>query len=190
MSFDPASTWIGVGQKTGFSLGPGYEQFVGAIWNCNDFRYAGLRINSFRIGVGVGGSTGVSLVLIFNALNQARIHNLEVSDWGINLAIGDRLGSIVSALRSPRAWASFIRVLRTVNQSRVGRGLSSAGIRAVSGSDLDSLRNLASTSWSALDVEEARRTNEVKVIVLDMPFAGLGAEISFNWVVGRAEIYY
>lgn len=190
MSFDPASTWIGIGQKTGFSLGPGYERFDGVIWNCNDFRYAGLRINSIRIGLGVGGSTGVSLVLIFNALNQARIHNLEITDWGVNIAIGDRLGSIVSAIRSPRAWGALARAIRTVNRSRVGRGLSSAGIRAVSGDDLDSLRNLASTSYSALDVENARRNNNVAVVVLDIPFLGLGAEISVNYLLGRAEIYY
>ena len=189
MSFEPANTWIGIGDKTGFSLGPGYEHTVGVIWNCSDYRYAGLRINALRIGVGIGASTGVSLILVFNAPNLGRINNMNVADWGVNISIGDRLGSIVSAIRSPQAWASVERVVAAVNGSMVGRGLSSAGIRAVSRHDLDNLRNLASISFTALDVDSARRNNDPAIVVLDIPFLGLGAEVSVNWSTGRAEVF-
>ena len=191
MSFEPESTWIGVASKTGFSLGPGYESTVGVIWNCNDFRWSGIRINALRVGLGVGASTGATLILVFNALNRGRVNNTEVSDWGVNVAVVDRLGSVLTGIRSRQAWASVLRLLRAVNNSGVGRAVSRTGIRAVaaSGDDLNNLRNLASMAYTVRDVRAAGRNNDPTAVAIDIPLAGLGAEISVNWTTGRAEIF-
>lgn len=185
MSFEPESTWVGAGEKTGVSLGPGYEQTLGVIWNCNDYRYTFLRINSLRVGVGAGASFGGVLIFVFNASHAGRINNLDTSGWAVNIPLADTLESITSFIRRPQIWASALKAIRAVNQSRVGTTLSRAGIQAVSPDDLDNFRELASVVG---DARGAYQSNETTIMVLDIPFAGLGTEISVSWSMGRAEI--
>ena len=186
MSFDPASTWVGVGEKTGASLGPGYEQTLGVIWNCNDYRYTFLRINSLRIGVGAGASIGGVLILVFNAPHAGRINNLNTSGWSVNIPLADTLESISNLIRRPQIWASVLKAIRAVNQSRAGQTLSRAGIQAVSPDDLDNFRELAAIVGDARD---AAQNSNTAIMVLDIPLAGVGTEISVNWSMGRAEIF-
>ena len=186
MSFEPASTWVGVGEKTGVSLGPGVEQTLGVIWNCNDYRYTFLRINSLRIGVGAGACIGGVLVLVFNAPHPGSINNLDTSGWTVNLPLADTLRSISRVMSRPQIWGSVLKAIRAVNHSRVGRTLSHAGIRAVSRADLDNFRELASIIG---DAHGAYQSSETTIMVLDIPLAGLGTEISVSWSMGRAEIF-
>jgi hypothetical protein len=99
MAWDENRTWLGVGLKTGGTLlVVGMENCEGKMFNlANPTARYDFSILSGRLGLGLGGGTGLSAVCVFNCDNpMVRLHNTQTTDWGVNIS------SVVNGEESPR----------------------------------------------------------------------------------------
>lgn len=176
--FNPAHTWIGVGNKSGGILFiVGMEGTSGRLWNMDNTQYlVDFSIINARIGPGLGGSVAqLVLVAAFNCPSGRELTQADVNDWSVNVALGSRWSSVVRGLRRV---PMFMRVVRLLNSS-LGRQL---GVN-----QLDEVRNLASYLYSNLDLHKAGSLP--KIMSIDVPLAGYGVELSASYSFGgRLEL--
>jgi hypothetical protein len=169
MPFELNKTWFGLGEKTGGMLiAAGMEHTTGMIVRGSNLENLfSFSITSARIGLGLGFSGGLIAIMIFNCDNIQRLQNQDVSDWGVNIALGGRWAEIARALR---------RSEMLVELARLGwrlRGVAAQGER---------LRNFLHYAYNAYDIRTMN--NQPKIVTLDTP-VGIGAEIAVNYSTGR-----
>lgn len=172
--FDPNMTWMGIGLKTGGTLFVvGMENTEGKLFNIgNPNATYGFSVLSARLGVGLGGGTGLSVLCAFNCDNpMVRLHNTETTDWGVNISLGGQWGKIAKTLKNSRF---FTRV------ARVGAKLT----RLVP-SAAEEFRNDMHYLYTAFDIGSMDK--KPKVVTIDTP-AGVGLELSVNYTIGKIEI--
>ncbi len=67
---DKYNSWFGYGVKTGATLFvAGVEGMSGHLFNVADFSASKYRMLSARVGLGLGGGTGLCAVFVFNTPN-------------------------------------------------------------------------------------------------------------------------
>lgn len=174
MPYNNNTSWIGVGEKTGGMLAvAGVEDTEGILMNCgNTTNRTGFGIMSVRIGLGLGASTGLVVMAVFNCNNIWRINNTQNNDWGVNLSLGENWAKVAKGLKN---MGFFSRV------ARVGANMAHMG-----GDSIDEFRNVMHYLYNEMDI--ATMNSDPKVIVIDTPI-GVGLEASVNYSFGTISIY-
>ena len=159
--FNPATTWIGIGNKSGGILFVvGMEGTTGRIYNLGNPQYLiDFSIVNARFGLGLGGTVAQAvLVVAFNCAHGGDLKRVDVNDWGVNVSLGGRWAQVA---RNMSRIPTMMRVIRALN-SGVGKAL---GVN-----NLDEVRNLASYLYTNLEVRSAG--NDPKIIAIDIPAIG------------------
>ena len=174
------NSWIGVGVKGGGFLGFfGGESTYGKLFNLYDSSYqAGFSLTNARIGLGLGGSAGVVLLMVFNCPNLWRINGDSSSDWGINFSMGNRWSEFLTAVKHHKMLPIITKLAKNLNNRH--------GIAHLEGTA--SCRNFMHYIYSSCELEDALRINKPKVISIDIPGSGKGFEISATYSFGAEFI--
>jgi len=89
-------TWAGAGVKVGGIAFIGADTFEGVAFRLDTWPTQSaheVNATNIRLGIGLGGGVGASLVFVFNAGTLWEINGLLLDDWGINLALpGAKIG--------------------------------------------------------------------------------------------------
>jgi len=173
--YQPDKQWFGVGLKGGGTvIVVGMEGFEGVIWNAehpnvhNEFN-----ITSVRLGLGLGGGVGLSLLIAFNINGSLwGLQGHKITDWGVNVSLGEKWSAIVKSLRL----SGFIKVAGAAAKAKKVTGLTPA--------HFEQARNLAHYLW---DVNEMTESDGPTFVTIDTPVA-TGAELSVNYTIGSLEV--
>lgn len=170
---DYFATWFGVGVKGGGSIGPGgFETMEGFISNLGMPSHShSINISYLRLGAGLGAGAGLCAIYVFNCRNPQNLHQKTDATWSVNVSLGGKWSDVVKFLGKSRL---FELTPKLVN-----------GITTASKHDLDSLRNIASNLCTMYEVTEYSRD---KVVTIDIPFAGVGLELSAQKLYGTIYI--
>jgi hypothetical protein len=162
--------WLGFGVKSGGQLLiGGVESTTAYVVNLGDLETFDLQIISSRWGLGLGGSGVAVAVIGFGFTVPYELHGKPLNDWGVNVAFTEKLIS-KSALQSIHQSKYFIDgfkngryVAPTLNARNTFTGI---GL-------LQNVRNALHTLYGGLEAAKGSG-----VIVLDLPFLGVGLELS------------
>lgn len=170
--FDLGRTWFGVGVKGGgILIAGGVESIYGKLFNLkNPGWHVTFSLMNIRFGLGIGGSGGIVALGVFNSRYIWEIDDTTSSDWGINLAFGNRWSAMAKALKNYKFFAAV---------GEIGAKL------ALRPGHLETIRNSMHYLYNAYDIRTG--DNAPKTIALDTP-VGLGVEASINWCAGRINI--
>lgn len=176
MNYSANQVWFGSAIKVGGMLGPvGFETLVGSICRVDELAVASNywafgATPGVRLGLGLGGSVGLTVVIVIGTQFFIDLHNLDIGGPGINIAIDDKLGNLGSALKVSKA--EFDALKTYVGVAKNGSKL--ATIRE--GTIMNIVNNIMNGISSA--------NGSVPVgFALDVPFAGAGLELSAFWTV-------
>ena len=171
---DHFASWLGTGVKGGGMLGvAGFETMEGVVTN-QGFRQQSHSINvsAARMGFGIGGSVGMVALLVFNCHNLMNMNGTQDADWGLNLSIGGKWDGVVKGLKHYKFFAIM---------ARLGKNFLKA-----TPSDIDNLRNAMAYLYTTYDI--AQMNGKPKLIAIDIPFAGVGAEVSCFRLEGELTV--
>jgi hypothetical protein len=153
--------WLGVGVKSGGQLLiGGVESTTATLWNLGDGESFDLEVIASRWGLGLGGSGGAVVVLGFGFTVPYELHRKSSNDWGVNVAITEKLisKSLITSLSVAVALA---------------RAAKAARISKLSVDTIGQLRNLCHTLYAGYEASK-----KSGVVVIDAPLAGVGLEVS------------
>lgn len=167
-------SWFGVGVKgggilavAGFETMEGYISCVGMPSHTHS-----MNMSYMRLGLGLGGGAGLCLIFVYNSINPKALDNTNDSTWSVNIALGPKWSAIASALAKSKIFELAPEIV--------------GGINKVTKYDLDNIRNAASYIYTGLDVMDQKSKN--KVVTIDVPGAGVGAELSAQKLYGTIFI--
>lgn len=166
--------WFGVGIKGGGTLAlVGFETMEGYI-SCVGMpsHTHSINMSYMRLGAGLGGGVGLCLIFVYNSINPKALDNTSDSTWSVNIALGPKWSAIASALAKSKIFELAPKIV--------------GGIAAATKYDLDNIRNAASNIYTGLDVMDQNSKN--KVVTIDVPGAGVGAELSLQKLYGTIFI--
>lgn len=174
---DQYKTWCGVGVKGGGTLfAVGMEYLAGDLRNLGQLgELHSFQMMSVRIGPGLGGGAGYVACIVFDCLNLWNLNDTESSDWSINVALGGKWSEVVKGLSKYKFFPTLLKI-----------GEAAGKQTALVPADIDNLRNGASYFWTGCDI--GKRGNGPKLVTIDIPFAGVGVELSAHWTQGKIEI--
>ena len=162
--------WLGFGVKAGGQLLiGGFESTTAYVVNLGDLETFDLQIISRRWGLGLGGSGGAVAVIGFGFRVPYELDHEPLNDWGVNVAFTEKLIS-KSALQSIRNSKHFIDGLK--NGTYVAPALNARKTFTAIGL-LQHVRNALHTLYAGMET-----TKPSGVVVLDLPFLGVGLELS------------
>jgi hypothetical protein len=166
-------TWVGLGVKAGGIAVAGAETFEGIAFRADSTpAESGVEVNvtSIRLGLGLGGSAGVA---VFLAFNLPLLFDQPLTDWGVTVALpGGRLSGNIAALSAFKSLPSVMARLEWFTDDR-----------------LELLKDIASAVYAgATDVRDAIDGGDGKILVLDVPEAGWGAELSVSASGGELSV--
>ncbi len=115
---------------------------------------------------------GLVALIVYNCNNLMNFNGEEATDWSLNLALGGKWDGVVKGLKNYKFFETI---------ARVGSKLAKAPP-----SDIDNLRNSMSYLYTAYDI--ASMGGAKKLVSIDVPFAGIGAEVSFHYLDGEITI--
>ena len=172
--------WLGFGVKTGGQLLiGGVESTTAYVVNLGDLETFDLQIISSRWGLGLGGSGGLVAVLGFGFRVPYELDHEPVKDWGVNVAFTEKLIS-KSALQSIHLSKHFVDGLK--NGKYVAPTLNARNTFKAIGV-LQNVRNALHTLFAGLEA-----TKGSGVVVLDLPFLGVGLELSAFLTRGKMYV--
>lgn len=122
--------------------------------------------------MGLGGSVGLVALLIFNCRHLPNMDGRQDADWGFNLSLGGKWDGVVKGLKQFKFFATM---------ARLGKNILKA-----TPSDIDNLRNAMAYIYTAYDM--AKMDGKPKLVAIDIPFAGIGAEVSCFRLEGELTI--
>lgn len=168
---DNYTTWIGYGVKVGGSAGLiGAETTDGKVCNLGyTTEVYPFNITSIRLGVGLGGGAGVVAIILFNCIVIQSLNDTTTSDWSLNVSLGGKWSEIVKGIRKRRFYAALARTMGDLTNA--------------SPEDITRIRNVCSYMYSAVEAEKLM-PGTFSAIVLDIPAAGIGAELSLSGLFG------
>lgn len=172
-------TWIGVATKVGGGLiAAGVESTTGIMFNALNPNWARpFTIESIRLQLGVGGGIGVNVVMVFNCSSIFSISGTDVNDWGVNFSLGPNWASMVKNLTKLGFFGKAMKVKGLLKSANSVEAMKDAKIISqLSPSDLEGLKNGVNYFWNANDL--AKRGSNTVICALDVPGAGIGAEIA------------
>jgi hypothetical protein len=171
---DHYTTWIGYGVKAGFSSGFfGAETADGKVCNIgytNDV-YP-LNISSLRVGQGLGAAVGVVAIVVFHCIDIKSLDNESMSDWSINFSLGGKWSAIAKGIKKRKFLGAIARTMGDLSKATPD--------------DITKIRNTASYLYNAADV--ATMDANWKIVVIDIPGAGVGLEASVSDLHGTVFI--
>ncbi|MEZ0540556.1 hypothetical protein [Fibrella arboris] len=173
--YNPATTWVGIGNKSGgIVMVAGIESVTGRLWNSDTGQGVNFDYTSARLGLGLGGTVASAVIVAaFNCPTPADISTINTSDWGVGLAMG---GNLARLLRNvPRYGAMF----------RLARILSGTLTRAAR-VNLEDLRSLGSVLYTNLDIHTSGE--EPKMITIDVPYISASVELSASYSLSTGGI--
>lgn len=159
-------TWIGAGVKVGGIAVFGAESFEGVATRVDawDTAWHEINITSIRLGLGLGGSIGISLFFAFNVNTLWEVDGTSVTDWGLNIAVPDLKVNIESLKLS-------------LNLAKYIEGSEFLIKPFMAGMNLEKIaqfRELASFIYNSSELDAA---GNARLVLLDIP-VGTGAELS------------
>ena len=165
--------WIGVGVKGGGTVVvAGMEYLTGKVFNLGDLSVGNnFQMLSVRLGVGLGGGVGAVVCLVFNCLNIMNLDETDQDDWGVNIALGPKWDGVVKVLKNYKFFGTLAKFGKHVARLHP--------------SDLESVRNSMAYLYTAYDIANSAGP---KLVTIDIPGAGVGAELSVNKTLGKLEI--
>lgn len=169
-------TWLGIGLKTGGILGiVGMEDTEGEVFNLsNPATHNGFSLLNARLGVGLGGGSGLVAMCVFNCPNINQLHNTESADWGVALSLGAKWDKVAKALKNYKFFATVAKI--------------GTKIKITDPKDLESIRNSLHYMYNEYDMATMGKATP-KVINFDTP-AGAGLEVSISYSFGgKIKIY-
>ena len=171
---DNYASWIGTGVKGGGMLGvAGFETMESVVTNVGFRQHSQpVNVSGARMGFGLGGSVGLVAVLIFNCRNLQNMNGTQDADWGFNLSLGGKWDSVVKGLKQFKFFAIM---------ARLGKNFLKA-----TPSDIDNLRNAMAYLYTAYDM--SKTDGKPKLVAIDIPFAGIGAEVSWFRLEGELTV--
>jgi hypothetical protein len=173
--FEAEKAWFGAGIKGGGTVFVvGMEGFEGVMWNSNHPEvHNEFNITSVRLGLGLGGGAGLSLLCAYN-INGSMwgLQGHKITDWGVNFALGEKWSAIVKALRL----SGFLKVALTVAKAKKVTGLTPV--------HFEQARNLAHYLW---DVGEMVDSDGPTFVTIDTPLSA-GAELSAHYTIGSLAV--
>jgi hypothetical protein len=171
---DNFASWIGTGVKGGGMLGvAGFETMEGVVTNQGFRQHShSINVSAARMGFGIGGSVGMVALLVFNCHNLMNMNGTQDADWGLNLSIGGKWDGVVKGLKHYKFFAIM---------ARLGKNFLKA-----TPSDIDNLRNAMAYLYNAYDMKSM--DGKPKLVAIDIPFAGIGAEVSWFRLEGELTV--
>lgn len=170
---DNFSSWIGLGVKGGGTVGLiGLETMEGSVTNLGFTRHTqSLNVTSIRVGLGLGGGVGLVAILVYNCPNLAVLHDTIGTDWSVNVAIGGvKWDGVLKALKAKKFFSTITKL--------------SGAIEKATPDDISNIRNSMSYVYSTIDIAK----NSPQLVSLDIPFAGVGQEVSIHALEGKITI--
>lgn len=168
-------SWFGVGIKGGGTLGlAGFETMEGYIANLGMPSHShSINMSYLRLGAGLGAGAGLCLIFVYNSANPKVLDQTNDSTWSVNLSLGAKWADVVKALKAAKVFTIAPKLV--------------SGIAMASKFDLDSIRTSASYIYTIYELfNEAGNKN--KVVAIDVPFAGVGLEVSVQALHGTIFI--
>ena len=174
MSFTLDQTWYGVAGKVGSTVGIlGIETIDGRMFNLANLNTQfNFGLTNMRVGLGFGGGGGVVAMMMFHISNPKLANGTVVTDWGVNLTVGEKWDSIIKGLKNAKFFSTAIRI--------------GAKLKNFNPSDIDDIKTGVSYIYNAYDI--AKSDGKPQVLMFDVPGAGLGLEISANYTAGKLKI--
>jgi hypothetical protein len=171
-------TWLGIGLKTGgVAVFVGLENTEGIVFNLqNPSNQKHFSLTNARLGLGLGGGTGLIAMCVFNCPNIRQLHGKSNDDWGINISLGEKWDALVKTLKNYKFFLTIAKI--------------GTRIRIHDPKDLENIRNCLHYIYNEYDTANARiKSNEPKVICFDTPVsAALELSITYSFG-GKIEIY-
>ena len=166
-------SWFGVGVKGGGTLGlAGFETMEGYIANLGMPSHThSINMSYLRLGVGLGGGAGLCLIFVFNSVNPKVLDQTNDSTWSINISLGAKWSDVAKALAASKIFQ--------IAPTHIG------GLMKATKLDLDNIRNISSYIFTTYELTEQTKN---KVVAIDIPFAGIGAELSAQQLYGTIFI--
>ena len=73
----------------------------------------------FRLGLGLGGSVGVSLIIVLNTQFYVDLHGLDIGGPGLNIAFEDRFGKVPLSANEYRALEAMAKGVMNMKNSNL-----------------------------------------------------------------------
>ena len=176
MNFQPNNTWVGVAIKEGGIIGAlGLETLEGSICRLDSLGSASAYWACFatlgiRIGFGLGGAAGLTLIIVHGTQFFIDVHNMDIGGPNVTIAIEDRIGNVGAARSIDKAaWASL--------KAFAGVAENAGKLSQVKESVIMNIVNniMNSVSWASGSLPFG--------LAIDIPFAGAGLELSAYWTI-------
>ncbi len=168
-----AATWFGVGFKGGFSLGPGFEDVEGFLFNLGDpTAHFWCGVSSLRIGMGLGGSVGLTALLLTNCPDVKKMNNRKVADWGIDLSIAAK-------------WSALIGTMKHYDKYKALADWGRAQDSVLSPERIDLMGKIFTNSKTA---HQGFTSKDPELLTVDLPL-GFGLEASIAYKPGTFRVY-
>lgn len=172
-------TWVGAGAKVGGMAVIGAETFEGVatrldIWESS---WHEVNVTGIRLGIGLGGSIGVSLFFALNANTLWELNGTTLTDWGLNIAVPEFKANL-SSVGFELKLAEF---LDETSKSFLRKDF----IGSLKPEGIAKLRDIASTIFNA---SEQFLNGGSGIVVLDVPGIGTGAEVSLFLTGGEFSV--
>lgn len=168
-----STTWFGVGFKGGMSLGPGFEDVEGFLFNLGDTTahfWCGL--SSLRVGMGMGGSVGLTAMLLTNCPDVQKMNKKEITDWGIDLSIGAKWSALIGCMKN------YDMYKKLADWGRVQDSVLSPG-------RIDLMGQIFNNSKTAL---QGATSKDPELLTVDLPMS-FGLEASIAYKLGTFRVY-
>ena len=176
---DNFASWIGTGVKGGGMLGvAGFETMEGVVTNLGYRQHShSVNVSGARMGFGLGASVGAVALLIFNCRNLNNMDGTQDADWGINLALGGKWDGVVKGLKQFKFFATMAKLAASPGGKL---------FKKATPQEIDDLRNAMAYLFTAYDMKSME--GKPKLIAIDIPFAGVGAEVSWFRLEGEMTV--
>jgi hypothetical protein len=197
--FEAKRTWVGIGAKFGGQLiAGGIESVTGAIFNLdNPAHWHFFTIENARLGPGLGGALGgITVVVVLDCRSVLSISGTDMTDWGLNVAFGARLDSLLKLLKGAKQidaiWPIARQTLPAIRRLRVGAGTATRTANAalqgfgLTADQFDKLKTATNYIWNAKTT--LSRDGKPYILTLDVPGTGYGVELSLVYTSGKFSI--
>lgn len=171
MEFRADRTWVGAGIKVQGIAIVGASSFEGIAIRMDSIEneWHEFNITSINLGIGLGGSVGAALFVGFNMGMLEWANGMSVTDWGINIALPEikvPLDDIGASLE----------LYKYLDGTSFLPDLFARSVR--NGDRFSQLRDFSAWLWASGDYYGTGASTEPIIMVLDVPGAGGGLEVS------------
>lgn len=168
MAWKQEEAWLGVGGKWGGqALFGGAETVMGTLYNiANPNNKVTFKRVSSRWGLGLGGGAGLTCICVFKLRGIAWLHGRTIEDWGVNVDLGGKWKHVAKILQTKKFF-THVKIAKAV------KGIIT---------NLDEIRDAMHYLYTIYDFDT---NGDHPILSFDVPFAGLGLEVSIFKTKGK-----